>query len=167
MAECPAGCFQSYHKTGTPLARYALAGALPALWQVYFVDNLTQYSQNIRGGIYPMPLPNLLNNLTWSIPGVLGLIWLLASARKRWREALACAAGAVLLFIFTYAIGRRYAYYAIVMAAFGMLGFAALLAMIPQAVSGTRLFRRTAAVLTAVLIALSPLAARAWNSKSG
>ncbi len=149
--------------TAAILARYALAGALPALWQVYFVDNLTQYSQNIRGGIYPMPLPNLLNNLTWSIPGALGLIWLLASARKRWREALACAAGAVLLFIFTYASGRRYPYYAIVMAAFGMPGFAALFALIPQAVSGTRMFRRTAAAVTAVLIALCPLAARAWS----
>jgi hypothetical protein len=49
------------------------------------------------------------------------------------------------------------------MAAFGMLGFAALFALIPESVSGTRLFRRTAAVLTAVLIALCPLAARAWS----
>ena len=70
--------------TAAVLARYALAGALPALWQVYFVDNLTQYSQNIRGGIYPMPLPNLLNNLTWSIPSALGLIWLLALACLVW-----------------------------------------------------------------------------------
>ena len=93
--------------TAAVLARYALAGALPALWQVYFVDNLTQYSQNIRGGNYPMPLPNLLNNLSWSIPGALGLTWLTVSSRKRWREALACAAGAALLFIFTYASGRR------------------------------------------------------------
>ena len=149
--------------TAAVLARYALAGALPALWQVYFVDNLTQYSQNIRGGNYPMPLPNLLNNLSWSIPGALGLTWLTVSSRKRWREALTCAAGAVLLFIFTYASGRRYPYYAIVMAVFGMLGFAALFALIPQKMSGTRLFRRTVAVVTAVLIALCPLAARAWS----
>ena len=77
--------------------------------------------------------------------------------------ALVLFGSAVLLFIFTYASGRRYPYYAIVMAAFGMLGFAALFALIPKAVSGTRLFRRAAAVLTAVIILLSPLAARAWS----
>ena len=149
--------------TAAVLVRYVLAGALPALWQVYFVDNLTMYSQNIRSGNYAMPLPNLLNNLPWSIPGVLGLVWLLVTARKHWREAAACVAGAALLFIFTYASGRRYPYYAIVMAAFGTLGFAALFALIPKTVSGTRVFRRTAAVLTAVIIALCPLAAWAWS----
>ena len=149
--------------TAAVLVRYVLAGALPALWQAYFVDNLTMYSRNIRGGNYTMPLPNLLNNLPWSVPGVLGLIWLLVTARKHWREAAACIGSAVLLFIFTYVSGRRYPYYAIVMAAFGMLGFAALFALIPQAVSGTRLFRRGAAALTAVIILLSPLAARAWS----
>ena len=149
--------------TAAVLVRYAAAGALPALWQAYFVDNLTRYSQNIRGGNYAMPLPNLLNNLTWSVPAGLGLIWLLVTAGKHWREAAASAAGAAALFIFTYASGRRYPYYAIVMASFGALGFAALFAVIPRACRGKRAFRRAAAVLTAGILCLSPAAALKWG----
>ena len=146
------------------LIRYAAAGALPAMWQAYFVDNLTRYSENVRGGHYAMPLPNLLNNLSWSIPAVLGLIWLLLSAKRRWREAAACVFSAVILFVFTYANGRRYPYYAMVMAAFGAIGFAALFALIPGKLKGKSLFRGTAAVLTAGIIFLSPLAACSWSS---
>ena len=145
------------------LARYAAAGALPALWQAYFVDNLSRYSQNIRGGNYAMPLPNLLNNLSWSVPAVLGLAWLIATGRRHWREAAVCAAGAVLLFVFTYASGRRYPYYAMVMAAFSALGFGALFAMVPRKICGTRLFHRTVAALTTAVVLLSPIAAQAWS----
>ncbi len=152
--------------TAAVLIRYAAAGALPALWQAYFLDNLTRYSQNIRGGNYALPLPNLLNNLSWSLPAGLGLGWLLAAAGKRWREAAACVISAVTLFVFTYASGRRYPYYAIVMACFSAPGYAALFAVIPRAAREKRAFRRAAAALTAGILCLSPAAALKWSGNA-
>ena len=151
--------------TAAILIRYAAAGALPALWQAYFLDNLTRYSANIRGGNYAMPLPNLLNNLSWSVPAFLGLAWLAGTAKKRWREAAACGIGAAALFIFTYASGRRYPYYALVMAPFGAAGFAALPALIPGKTGG-RLPGRTAAGLAALILlaGLPAAAARGGNT---
>ncbi|MBR4575758.1 MAG: glycosyltransferase family 39 protein [Clostridia bacterium] len=105
---------------------FALKGALPDLWQAYFVNNLARYSSNIQGGHYAAPLPNLLNNLGWSVPGLLGLLFLAVRMRKNPWEALAAWAGAVCLFVFTYWNGRRYPYYALVLAVFAPLGFAAL-----------------------------------------
>lgn len=112
---------------------FALKGALPDLWQAYFVNNLTRYSANIQGGHYPAPLPNLLNNPGWSVPGLLGLFLLAARIRKNRWEAPAAWAGAVCLFVFTYWNGRRYPYYALVLAVFAPLGFAAAASMAAQA----------------------------------
>ncbi|MBR0512841.1 MAG: hypothetical protein IJK06_01160 [Clostridia bacterium] len=149
--------------TAAVLIRYAVAGALPALWQAYFTDNLTRYSQNIRSGNYDLPLPNLLNNLSWFIPAAAGLLWLLCTVRKRWREVAACVLGAVGLFIFTYASGRRYPYYAIVMATFGAIGFGALFAVIPGKIRDRRAFRYVAAGIVALAVCLGPLAAYHWS----
>ena len=149
--------------TAAVLVRYAAAGALPALWQAYFTDNLTRYTQNIRSGNYDLPLPNLLNNLGWSVPAAAGLLWLLCTAKKRWREAAACVLGAIGLFLFTYASGRRYPYYAIVMAAFGAAGFGALFAVIPGKIREKRVFRRAAAGIAALAACLGPLAAYNWS----
>ena len=117
---------------------FAAKGALPQLWQAYFVNNLSQYSQNIRGGRYDMPLPNLLNNLPWSIPGALGLVWLAAGPKKRGWEALAAWLGAVCLFVFTYVSGRRYSYYALVMASFAPLGPAAAASLAARLVKSAK-----------------------------
>ena len=103
---------------------FALKGALPDLWQAYFVNNLTQYTQNIRSGHYDAPLPNLLNNLSWSLPGVLGLLWMTVRIKKHGWEALAGWLSAVCLFVFTYWSGRRYPYYALVLAVFAPFGLA-------------------------------------------
>ena len=108
---------------------FAAKGALPDLWQAYFADNLSRYSQNIRGGRYDAPLPNLLNNLPWSVPGALGLCWLAVRPKEHGWETLAASAGAVCLFVFTYWNGRRYPYYALVMACFSPLGTAAAAAL--------------------------------------
>ena len=149
--------------TAAVLIRYLIAGALPALWQAYFTDNLTRYTQNIRSGNYDLPLPNLLNNLSWSIPTAIGMLWLLVTSKKHWREAVACVLGAVGLFMFTYASGRRYPYYAIVMAAFGAPGFAALFGVIPGKIRENRIFRRAAAGIAALAVCLGPLAAYHWS----
>lgn len=130
---------------------FALKGAVSDLWQAYFVNNLGLYSQIVRGGDYDAPLPNLLNNLPWSIPGALGLVWLLATAKKRGWETLAAWLGAVCLFVFTYASGRRYPYYALVMAAFAPLGLAAVFSLIRAPMPG-----KAAAALAAVLLAAGP-----------
>ena len=140
---------------------FALKGALPELWQVYFVDNLSQYSHNIRGGNYDMPLPNLLNNLPWSIPGALGLAGLAASPKKRGWEALAAWLGAVCLFVFTYWNGRRYPYYALVMAAFAPLGLAAAASLSARLVKNIKPRIRTlvSGALGCALLLAGPLAA--------
>ena len=140
---------------------FALKGALPDLWQAYFVNNLSQYSQNIRGGHYAAPLPNLLNNLPWSVPGALGLIWLAVDPKKRGWEALAAVLGAVVLFVFTYWNGRRYPYYALVMAAFAPLGLAAAASLADRLAKDAKP-RITAAVsagLGCILLLAGPLAA--------
>ena len=120
------GCFAL---TAAIVGWFGLKGALTDLWQAYFVNNLSQYSQNIKGGHYDAPLPNLLNNLPWSVPGALGLVWLAVFLKKRGWEALAAGLSAVGLFIFTYWNGRRYPYYALVMAVFAPLGLAAAVSL--------------------------------------
>jgi hypothetical protein len=145
------------------LSRYLLNGSIGALWQVYFVDNLTLYGQNIRGGNYADPLPNLLNNLSWSIPAILGMAGLLITVKKTWRELLAVAFSAAALFIFTYASGRKYPYYAMVMACFAPLGFGMLFRVIPAAYGETKAFRWGAAILAVLIAAVSPAAALQWS----
>ena len=128
---------------------FALKGALPDLWQAYFVNNLSRYAQNIRGGAYDAPLPNLLNNLPWSVPGAAGLIWLLITVRKRGWAALAAWAGAAGLFLCTYASGRRYPYYALVLAVFAPLGLAAVFSLV-------RLPAKACAAWAVLLLAAGP-----------
>ena len=142
---------------------YVFHGAIGSLWQVYFVDNLTLYSQNIRGGNYDDPLPNLLNNLSWSIPAALGLAGLLITAKKNGRELLAAVLSAVALFIFTYASGRKYPYYAMVMACFAPLGFAMAFRLIPDACFQAKVFRRGVVVLGVLVAALGPVAGMNWS----
>ena len=138
---------------------FALKGAAGDLWQAYFVNNLTEYSRNIRSGPYDPPLRNLLNNLPWSVPGALGLVWLAATGRKRAWEAAAAGLGAVGLFVFTYLNGRRYPYYALVMSVFAPLGLAAVFRGTGRMLRGREtLLRRTGAVLTALALAASPAA---------
>ncbi len=149
------------------LGWFALRGALPELWQAYFVNNLSQYSQNIRGGAYDPPLQNLLNNLTWAVPAAAGLIWLTATGRKRGWEAAACWLGAVCLFVFTYWSGRRYPYYALVMAAFTPLGIAALIAGAARLLrEKPAALRGTAIAFTAAAIAAAPLTHWAFGRNS-
>ena len=139
------------------LVWYMIRGALPALWQVYFVDNLTQYSKNIRSGNYDPPLLNLFNNLSWSIPAMLGLIWLPFGARKNRFMAWAAAAGAIALFAFTYMSGRKYPYYALVLSTFAPLGYAAVFALLPKKLKTKPRFDLVSAVLAMALILASPL----------
>ena len=150
--------------TAAVLVWYVLNGAAGTLWQVYFVDNLTLYSQNIRGGSYTDPLPNLLNNLSWSIPAALGLAGLLTTAKKTWREFLTVALSAAVLFIFTYASGRKYPYYAMVMACFAPSGYGILFRALPAACGEKKAFRWGAAALAVLTAVLSPLAGLRWSS---
>ena len=138
---------------------FAAKGALSALWQAYFVDNLTRYSQNIRGGRYDAPLPNLLNNLPWSIPGVFGLIFLAVRPRKTGWQALSAWLGAVGLFVFTYWSGRRYPYYALPLSVFAPLGPGAACALLRPLAAGLQPRVKTAAVcaLSVLLLAGGPL----------
>jgi hypothetical protein len=140
---------------------FALKGALPDLWQAYFVNNLTEYSHNTKSGRYDAPLPNLLNNLPWSVPGVFGLLWMAARLKKYGWEALAGWLSALCLFVFTYWNGRRYPYYALVLAVFAPFGLAGIasaaawaLKRIKPAVKNT-----AAATLACLLLPAGPLIA--------
>ena len=132
---------------------------IPAFFRKH--SRFSQYSQNIKGGHYAAPLPNLLNNLPWSVPGALGLIWLAVYPKKRGWEAMAAVLGAVGLFIFTYWNGRRYPYYALVMAAFAPLGPAAVASLANRLAKDAE--SRTTAVISAglgcVLLLASPFIA--------
>ncbi len=145
--------------TAAVLAWYLIRGAIPALWNAYFVDNLTRYTQNIRGGNYADPLPNLLNNLSWSIPAVFGLAAMLPAFRKNWRGFSALLLGGTALFIFTYLSGRKYPYYAIVMACLAPAGYGMLFRIIPAIFTERKAFARCAGVLAAVLALAGPFAA--------
>ncbi len=140
---------------------FALRGALPDLWQAYFVNNLSQYAQNIKGGHYDAPLPNLLNNLPWSVPGVLGLIWMLLRVKKNSWGALAAWMGAVCLFVFTYWSGRRYPYYALVLAVFAPLGLTAAASLAARLLKNVRpaLLSFLSAALALSLLIAGPLVA--------
>ena len=147
--------------TAPILGWFALKGALPDLWKAYFVNNLAEYSGSIRGGHYDAPLPNLLNNLPWSVPGALGLAWTAARIRKHGWEALAAWAGAACLFAFTYWNGRRYPYYALVLAAFAPLGFAAAASAAGRLTKGVKPAVRSAAagILACAILVSGPLTA--------
>ena len=134
-------------------------GALPAMWEAYIQNNLTLYSQNIKSGHYDAPLQNLLNNLPWVIPAAMGM--LLAFFRRGHRlEALTWCFGAVCLFEFTYLNGRRYPYYALILAVFGTLG-PGYLGFFIQQWTKTNPWRmsRIATVLATVLVLGSPFMA--------
>ena len=140
------------------LGWFALRGALPNLWQAYFVNNLSQYSRNIRGGHYDAPLPNLLNNLPWSVPAAAGLLFLTARPKQHCWEALAAWLGAVGLFVFTYWSGRRYPYYALVLSVFAPLGLGAAAALAKQLAIrlNPRLKTAAAGALACSLLVLTP-----------
>ena len=108
--------------TGVLILWFWTHGALWAMIKAYFVNNLALYSKTVSGGRYDPPLANLLNNLSWSVPGVIGLVLLWGRRGKRW-EAAAALSGAVCLFVFTYISGRRYPYYALVLSVFACIGF--------------------------------------------
>ena len=139
---------------------FAAHGALSGMLNAYIVNNLSLYSQNIRSGHYDPPLQNLLNNLPWSVPAVLGL--LLAAFRKGRRlDAVPLWLSAAGLFIFTYLNGRRYPYYALILSVFTALGPGAAVSLWMRRRAGTHslLIRRIAAGLTCLLVLAGPFAA--------
>ena len=138
---------------------FAANGAFPAMWDAYILNNLTLYSQNVRGGHYDPPLQNLLNNLPWVIPAAIG--FLLAFSRKGHRlDALTWCLGAVCLFEFTYLNGRRYPYYALILSVFVALGPAYMCFWIHQRTKNhPRLMPRIAAAMVGILVLGSPLVA--------
>ncbi len=147
---------------------FAMKGAAEDLWQAYFVNNITRYSQNIRSGRYDAPLPNLLNNLPWSVPGILGLLWLAARLKRNGWEALAGWLGAAGLFAFTYWNGRRYPYYALVLAVFAPIGLACAASAAAWALKRTGPAARTlvASMLACLLVLSGPLIALRTSSNT-
>ena len=147
--------------TAPVLLWFWLRGALPSLWEAYFVNNLTAYASGSSPRHDP-PLIALLNNWMWSLPGAIGCLWLLLQGKKRWGQALfvLCAAGA--LGVFTYANGRTYPYYALILSAFCALGWAAALWLGGKLI-GREAGLRPAAVAVASLLLLAGCGASAYR----
>lgn len=97
-------------------------GALPALWQVYFVNNLTAYAAG-KSPRHDPPLTALLNNRAWSLPAAVGCLWPFVRPKKQWGQGLLLVLSAAALGLFTYANGRTYPYYALILSAFSALGW--------------------------------------------
>ena len=143
------------------LGWFALQGAAGDLWQAYFVNNLAEYGKNVKGGHYDPPLQNLLNNLTWAVPGALGIGWLALTGKRRGWQAAAVLLGAAGLFWFTYLNGRRYPYYALVMAVFAPIGLGAVCRGIALGMkSRPRLLRGAVTAVTAAVMICVPLVCR-------
>ena len=88
----------------------------------------------------------------------MGLVWLTVRLKKRGWEALAAWLGAGCLFAFTYVSGRRYPYYALVLAVFAPLGLAALASLAARITKNVKPGRLAAACggLTCVLLLAGP-----------
>jgi len=144
--------------TAPILLWFRLRGALPALWQAYFVNNLTAYASGGSPRHAP-PLQALQNNRMWSAFGALGCLWPLARFKKQWGEALLLILSALALGFFTYANGRTYPYYALILAAFSGPGWVPVLILLRRACQ--RVPRRAAAA-GAILVAGLLLAGSAF-----
>ena len=105
---------------------FYVRGALPALWEAYFVNNLTAYASG-KGARHDPPLTALMNNWVWSLPAALGSLWLLLRLKKNWGQALLVLLGAATLGVFTYINGRTYPYYALILSVFCGIGWTAFL----------------------------------------
>ena len=112
--------------TAPILLWFWLRGALPSLWEAYFVNNLTAYASG-SSPRHDSPLTALMNNWMWSLPAAVGSLWLLLQPKKRWSQALFVLCAAASLGVFTYANGRTYPYYALILSVFSGLGWTAVL----------------------------------------
>ena len=139
--------------TAPLLLWFSLKGALSSLWQVYFVNNLTSYA-NGSSPRHDPPLAALWNNRIWFLPAILGCLWLLARPKRRWGQALFVLCAALTLGLFTYANGRTYSYYALILSVFGCLGWAPILLLLQKASRGLTAARRGWIGATASLMLL-------------
>ena len=147
--------------TAPILLWFWLRGALPSLWEAYFVNNLTAYAS---GGSprHDPPLAALANNWMWSLPGAAGCLCLLLQGRRRWGQGLFAAYAAAALGLFTYANGRTYPYYALILSAFCSLGWAAALWPVEKLVTRESSLR-LAPVAVAALLLLGGCGAAAYG----
>lgn len=135
-------------------------GALPALWQVYFVNNLTAYAAG-KSPRHDPPLTALLNNWTWSLPAAVGCLRPLLRPQKQWGQGLLLILSAAALGLFTYANGRTYPYYALILSAFSVFGWIPVLLFLQWAFRNVpqRAVRLSAAALSVLLLVGSIFAA--------
>ena len=130
-----------------------LRGALPSLWEAYFVNNLTAYASGSSPRHDP-PMTAIMNNWMWSLPGAIGGLWLVLQGKKRWGQALFVLLAAAVSGIFTYVNGRTYPYYALILSVFCSVGWAAIL-WLPEKLlkDGGRLRPAATAVASLALLA--------------
>ena len=136
------------------LGWFAAKGALSDLFTVYFIHNLTSYQSKYI--IYNTALNTLfIKNLPWTIPVAIGLIWPIF--KKRTWESVTLFLAAFFLFLFSYATGWQYPYYALVLSVFAPMGLV-FISDIVIALSKRRA-SLAARVISAILIVSAPFVA--------
>lgn len=139
--------------TAPLLLWFWLRGGLPSLWEAYFVNNLTAYAMGSSPRHDP-PLTALMNNWLWSLPAAVGSLWLFLQPKKRWAQALLVLVSAAALGVFTYANGRTYPYYALILSVFSGLGWTAVLWLLEKLFTNEPAIRHKVAAALASLLLL-------------
>ena len=136
------------------LGWFAAKGALSDLFTVYFIHNLTLYQSKYI--IYNIALNNLfIKNLPWTITVAIGLVWPIFN--KRTWESVTVFLAAFFLFLFSYANGWQYPYYALVLCVFAPMGLV-FISDIVIALSKRRA-SLAAGVISTILIVSGPFVA--------
>ena len=128
-----------------------LRGALPSLWEAYFVNNLTAYASG-SSPRHGTPITALMNNWMWALPGAIGCLWLILQGKKRWGQALFVLLAASVSGIFTYVNGRTYPYYALILSVFCSIGWAAILWLPEKLLTGDGRLRPAATAVASLAL---------------
>ena len=106
---------------------YWCNGALEALWQTYFVDNLTLYAREITAlRIVQLMGSQTVKNWPWTLFAAVGILWLMRHWRDNRWELCAVVCSGLMLALFTLIGGRIFIYYFMILGVYAPLGIIAL-----------------------------------------
>ena len=102
---------------------FATSGSLSALWQAYFINNISFYARKASlkmtlGDIYYY----VTRNLSWTFLAGVAVLWLFIRSKQLQYELLAVILSGFSLSFFTFVGGRSYAYYILVLCIYAPLG---------------------------------------------
>ena len=102
---------------------FAALGSLSALWQAYFVSNVSFYAKKAALWTTLKAICYLVSqNLSWSVLAGIAVLWLFTRFKKYPYELLAVVLSGFSLLFFTFAGDRSYAYYILILCVYAPLG---------------------------------------------